>query len=347
MNCKKIMIKDDPWSLSFIDRMKDLSRYKTTMLWKENIDIPIQETPYYQKFLMILQKQGTIWNGIINSDSELIKQCLNFKNMFINTPNWKTYNPPIIYHADSQMYFGDFTAIINEHGEIILHDGHHRIACLLAHKMPLYVNVCMTANNIQKLHNDIVQLYNGSIIYQPIVHPFFNDLQASRDNSQEDILRKIIIKFNISSVLDCGICHGYTLYTLRDLIRNGTGLEYNQTRYEISKLIFDKIGFQCYKEPIIDFILNTNLKYDAVFCLNVLHHIIKESGKEGLNSLLLKIKTNTKYFIYSLPESHESQFMWMGELRNTINKYIRDQLGFNQQEIYPLKNRKIIVLFKG
>lgn len=342
-NYKQITLGNDVWSEKFIKIITtQLPHYKTTLMWKKNINIKMEDTPYYKHFYNILQNRGTIWNGIINTKQELIKQYNNFKEMFTIAPNWKEKNY-IVYH--NNMYFGKNTCYIKNNGDFELYDGRHRISIKLALEMPINLTICKREHKWEKLVKDLEKLYPTKQLYQSIPHPEFNDWKCFRDNTKENILQEIVEKYKIKNVLDCGSCHGYTLYKLRNLIEKGTGVEYNNTRFLITKLLFNKIGFSVHNTNVLNYLLENNIFYDSIFCLAIFHHLMKENSREQFELFLKKIKNNCKILVYSLPQSNETQFNWIyKEIKKDVYNYIQKITGFKNQEIYQLRNRKIIVL---
>jgi hypothetical protein len=92
-----------------------------------------------------------------------------------------------------------------------------------------------------KLKEDLRKISgNSNFLYQQIPHPDFNEWGVYKNNITKDFLISELVYGN---VMDIGICHGGTLYRLKlaNRISNGTGIEVDETRYKIAKIIFDKI----------------------------------------------------------------------------------------------------------
>lgn len=342
-NYPKITIGDDPFSLTFLNYVKKLERYKTCLEWKTNINIPMKETTYWKSFKSILDNKGTIWNGIINNEKELEKQYNNFKEMFIVAPNWKPSGLEKIIQK-GEYFYGDMPCKIKNNGDIHLFDGWHRVSISVANKWPIKLSLCSKEPEWKKLTEEIKELYPSGSLYQKFNHPEFINAKCSHDKIQEQLVRTIVSNLKIQSVIDCGICHGDTLYQLRDLIEKGIGIEYNEIRYKMSKIIYDKIKFKTVNSNFVNFFNGTQPKVDAIFCLNVLHHTMKECKKDDFISLLKQMSISCSHFLYSLPEEREFQFEWM--YKEDVHKLIQDTLGFQNKNVYQMQVRKLWVISK-
>ena len=345
MKYKKILLGNDPWSETFKDYIKSLPHYETVMLWKMNLTqgVDIKLTPYYQHYLAVLKADGTIWNGIINTEEELLKMALNFKDMYDKRYNWRHTVPEIQISEDGQWFYGDLPVRIENNGDFYLYDGYHRISILLAYDMPISLTIVKREYEWQRMYEDLDELYSEHSLYQPIDHPDFNDWICDRGDKKEQVLRKIVKEFNIKSVIDCGVCHGFTLYKLRDLIVKGVGLEYNRTRYDATKIVYDKIGFEVRKLNIMDFESRT---VDAVFALAVFHHLMRQHSKKDFEGLVKAMVWGGKHLIYSLPEKDEPQFHWMYDnIKYDTREYLICLTGYKNEKVYNVGRRKIVVLY--
>jgi hypothetical protein len=341
-NITKIQIGNDPWSKLFIETIKELPRYKTCLEWINNINIPIEETTYYNHYLNILNNQKTIWNGTIKTKEQLIRQTYNFKDMFLKAPNWHHSSKDII--EDNEYFYGDLPCKIKSNGDIELYDGYHRTCICLAKNLPFYLNICYREPEWEYLKQELELLYPNKNLYQRINHPDFKNWNCSHDLVQENIIKDIVKSHNIKSVIDCGVCHGDTLYQIRDLIDWGIGIEYHPIRFQITKKLFDKIRLLAVQDDIVSFINRQTTTANSIFCLNVLHHVMRDNSIEDFTALLKKIKTLCSCFIYSLPTEDESQFKWMYS-NIDAHKYIFDTIGFENKKVFKMQKRDLILLY--
>lgn len=343
MKYKKILLDNDPWSETFKEHIKHLPHYKTVMLWKSNPNLAIKDTPYYQHYIDILKREGTIWSGIINNEEELLKMALNFKDMYNKRFNWRPTVPEIQISEDGSWFYGDYPVLIKNNGDFMLFDGHHRIAILLAFDKPVNLTIVKRDLLWKDLCDSLDRLYTNHSLYQPIDHPDFNDWVCDRGDKKERVLRNIVKEFGIKSVIDCGVCHGFTLYKLRDLIEKGNGLEYNTTRFLTTKMVYNKIGFITHLSNIMDF---NFIKRDAIFALAVFHHLMRQHERFDFEILVTKMAQSCKYLIYSIPKKDEPQFHWMyDDIKYDAHKYIKVLTGFKNEKFYSIGKRKIAVLY--
>ena len=354
MENKKILIQDDPWSESFKSKIRATPHYKTVLQWKENIDIPLCQTFYYIWMTETLRDKGTIWEGLINTEQDVIKQCENFRNMFNVAPNWEESKEVVSTQVKSNdkiwfvkngevfYFFGPITVRVDELGDFVVSDGNHRLAILLGKDLPISVMICERHEKWQDVNGIIEKLY-PVVMYQPFRHPEFFDKKCSRSGVTEVIVNDVVDKFKVSSVLDLGCCHGETLYSLRKKISFGVGVESNEDRLKLVSLLFSKIKFEFSGEDIYNFLMKDEKQYDLVLALAIFHHFMFFNSKEKFLNLLDVICTKTKMLMYELPEPGEPQYAWMYEdfdAHSVIQSY------YSSIESFIKDRRKIYLLRK-
>lgn len=345
---KVVELKDDIWSLKLIDEIKKSPHYQTVILWKENINIDPEKTPYYQWLLEIIKKRGSVWNGILKTRKDILKQYNNFKKMFLNAPKWDN-DPVHKRYIDGQIwYFGDYPTKIKNNGDIELYDGRHRLSILLALNLIPKITICNREGEWAIIKENLKQIYPDKSLYQPIAHPDYQDWKQGRDNEKDKILKNIIVKYDIESVIDLGICHGYSLYFLRDLLIKGIGIENTKERFKIANIVLQKCGFECYNDDIYNFIKNYNKTVDCIFALAVFHHFMKQNSKKTFDLLLDNISKKCKFLIYELPNSKEPLYEWIyPEIKENIDRYIQEKIGFKLLETHVINGRNINILSKN
>jgi len=347
INYKIVELKNDPWSQQLINEIKKSPHYQTALLWKENVNIEPEKTPYYQWLLDLLKKEGKIWGGILKTTKDILNQYQIFKQMYNNAPNWTPDPVHKRYINNELLYFGDYPVKIKNNGDFELYDGRHRIAILLALNLPLKITICMRELEWNTIKEGLKNIYPDKSLYQPIPHPDYQDWKQGRNNEKEECLKHLIKKYNIESVLDLGICHGYTLYYLRDFLIEGTGIESNLERFQIANVILNKCKFKCHNKDIYEFIKDYTSKVDGVFALSVLHHFMKQNPIEKFNDLLIQISNKCDFFIYELPIKTEPLYRWMyQEIRDDIDNYIQKKTRFQSTESIEINGRYLHLLKK-
>jgi len=319
---KKLLIRDDPWSEAFKNKLMVTPHYKTVLQWKENVDIQVKDTYYYQWLKTNLDKNGVVWNGTISNEDDVIKQCNKFKEMFIIAPNWNEQKEITVASSkcDDEVwfvhdnvvsyFFGPITVRIDEFGDFIVSDGNHRLVLLLANDLPIEVTICERHPKWQQVIDKVDKLY-PEVMYQPFNHPEFFGRKCSRTGITEKIVNSVVDTFNVKSVLDLGCCHGETLYSLRNKNVRGIGVESNEDRLKLVSLLFSKIKFEYSGKDIYDFLKSNDEKYDLILVLAVFHHFMYFNEKEKFIDLLELIVKKTDILMYELPEKNEPQYSWI------------------------------------
>lgn len=343
---KQIELKNDIWSQRFISYLKTLPHYATACLWNENIDIAMEDTPYYNWLLHTLNTQWSVW-GILKTHDDIVKQYNKFKEVFLTYENWKgeCFDPTRITKQviNGMTYFyGSLPVKVDGNGDFYLWDGQHRIAVLLAKKHSnIKIIICDRFPEWQNIVTRLESLYPTHVLYQPIDHPEFQDWSASRDDEKEQVLSNIIQANNITKVIDLGCCHGYTLYNLKSFLQSAIGVEYNQDRYNIANIVLKNCKFTCVNKDIYDFVNSVIYHPDCILALSVFHHFMRQNPIEQFEKLLKRIAILTNTLIYELPHKDEEQYHWMYQI--PIEQYISEKTGFTKTEIYPLTSKRNII----
>jgi len=353
MNAKTVRLSNDPWSEAFISRMKALPHYATLKLWKENPNIEMCRTPYWQWLTNILKMKGSVWGGILNNEEDIKNQYEKFKMLVAIAPNWivngEKTREVVVNGVNETWHYGPVSVRIEDNGHFTLFDGNHRTVISIFNNWPVEVNICERSDGWKKFVSGVENLYPTGAIYQPIPHPEFFDWKSSLDTTKEKFLNEWFGKNNISDVVDLGTCHGYTLYSLRNTITRGVGVEDDKFRIKISDFVLNSINMKCMHGTIEDFIKNvtTNrLHHECIMALNVLHHVMKFNKRVDFENMMRNFGNICDIFIYSLPIERERQVEWMySEARNDGN-YISKITGMKKLMSVDMKIRKLIILKK-
>jgi hypothetical protein len=322
------------------NRIIDFPHYKTVKQWIEDKNVLMEKTAYYKWLKDQLIADGSVWNGVLKDEKDIIRQYENFKKLFEIAPHFKNAEPFYRIVNNNIHYYGPICIKIKDDGNFDIWDGMHRISILSAINHPINFTICERHEEWQKLLNDLKKLYPIAM-YQAIPHPEFDDWPCQNNNLKELQIIEIIKSNNIKSVLDFGSCHGHILYTLRNLIKSAEGIEYNQIRYRVMKMIFDKIGFIAHNDDFFNIAEKYNKRVDCVFSLATFHHFAKENTLEKFKKLLEHIKRISNMLIYELPEQDEEQYSWMYPDID-MNKLI--QSGYGSKYVVQIQKRKLVVL---
>jgi phospholipid N-methyltransferase len=339
-NYKVVNLGCDPWSEELKLKILEFPHYKTAKMWIENIDIAMVETPYYQWLKNELDINGSVWNGILNNEYDITKQYENFKRLFRIAPNFVEHEMMNRVINGCTHYFGPICVKIENDGGISIWDGMHRISILFALGYPIRFTICERQDKWQKIVDDLRQLY-PTLMYQSIPHPDFEDWNYCNNDIKELAIKGIVEEHKIKSVLDLGSCHGHVLYSIKKLLNSAIGVEYNRTRYNVLKLLFDKIGFVARNDNFFDVVEQCSQSVDCVFALAVLHHFSKENPIEKFEKLLDHIRRISNMLLYELPEPNEEQYAWMYQDVD-MHDLIRSR--YKDKTIIQMQNRKLVLL---
>lgn len=327
---KEVVLGDDPWSMTFKNSIMTWPHYQTAIMWKHDLSIPVEDTPYYRGLMLTLDYYGSVWNGIIKSKTGVLAQCHKFKEMFLTAPNWQTPN----LHTRGQHFYGPISVKILDEGEIDVFDGFHRLSILLALDLPLRVCICSRSKEWENIIEGIKSL-NEKTLYQKILHPDFYDWPAYDRSDKVKAIRSFMP--GIYSVLDLGTCYGYLLHELRHNISSATAVESNPPRYAIAKPMLQLLRFETYNRDMLEHLLVDNKQYDIVWALAVFHHFSRANPFEKFELLIQKIKEKAPRLIYELPSPGEEQFSWMYE---NMDQYLKSQ--FSEFTTVKIPNREIV-----
>jgi hypothetical protein len=340
MQYKVASLGDDPWSEDLKREIISLPHYKTAKQWMQDINIPMEETEYFKWLKSQLETDGSVWNGLLNSEKDIIRQYNNFKHLFEIAPHFREEQLITRIIDGVSYYYGPICVKIRDNGEIRIWDGMHRISILFAMHQPIEFIICEREDRWQELLSDLKLLY-PTIMYQAIPHPDFVDWPVCNYGIKEQQITNVVMAHGIKSVLDLGSCHGHILYNLKDLLQSATGIEYNPIRYRILKLLLDKLGFEPYNANIFDAVNKTTKHFDCVFALAIFHHFAKENPIEKFESLLNRISEISGNLLYELPEADEEQYKWMYQ---GVDMHALVQSRYKSSTIIPILNRKMVLL---
>ncbi|MDO8641777.1 MAG: class I SAM-dependent methyltransferase [Nitrosarchaeum sp.] len=340
---KTVTLSDDPWSEQLKSEIRATPHYQTLIQWQNCPSLELQKTAYYKWLKDMFDKDGCVWGGILKTEEDILRQCNNFRQMYLVAPKWETADFVARIVNNQKYYFGPITARVFENGSLEIIDGHHRSAIQLFKKMPIQMVLCERMTGWKNLLHQVRELYSLAL-YQPIHHPEFQDWPCSYSTLKTRTVYKIVEGLKPKSVLDLGCCHGHTIYSIRNIISFATGVESDITRYEVTKLLFTKVNnnFICYNQDIVSFVASDQNKYDVVFALAVFHHVMRYVPQEQFMDFLQQIKEKTKVLIYEIPEADEEQYSWMYKDFD-LHKVIREKFTNWTFLEFALEKRKLVV----
>jgi len=345
---QKFTLGNDPWSETLKRETRKTPHYQLLRELEIDPNIKMEDTSYHQWLMKGLKRNGSVW-GLLYNKNDIDKQYNRYVEL-IKNPELGESNKTTLIGKESKngmLYYGPYPTIIKADGTFRLTDGRHRIAIKLFNNNSIELTICERDVIWSKLINDLKALYVDKKLHQPFDHFDFKDCESNRDNEVEKKLDQIFTDFNVKNVLDLGICHGYTVYKLKHHLNWAIGVEYNKTRYQISKALFDQLGFTTHNMNIVDFMEKYNTRTDCILSIAVLHHILRQKPINKVNSFLEKISKFTKMFIYTLPEPGEPQYLWIPEhIRKNIHNYIFEKIAFPYRKCIKLRSRKLVVLHK-
>ena len=339
---QKILIDYTPWCQEFRNKIKNSRHYKTIEQWDKNINIPLEETVYYNEMLGLLETNGPLWDGIISKKEDIVETLKNFKKLYLEYEEVLDERA-VHYDKNVEWYYGDYPAQIMDNGNIRLYDGHHRIAIRLFKDYQLYVNICEIDLEWKKITNELYEMYGGKSLYQPIPHPSFIDWECSYDELLTNSLIKFVEDNDIKSVLDVGCCHAYNLYRVANYLDYGTAIEYDEVRSEIVKHLMSKLGLNSYSGNVIDFLKEDSTEFDCIFATAIFHHIAKQSSKEEFDYCLYELGKRSKFLMYTLPVDGEFQYAWINDYPN-LDDYIIEKTGKKVIKKIKLRTRELTIL---
>ena len=347
MSKRTLKLGNDIFSKKLLNYVMVSPHYNTCKQWGENINIADNKT-YYYAFL----KAGCFLSRFLklNTEESIINKVKDFKKTYLSIKEkgyLKEMELPYMERIiDGNMhYYGGICCKITVSGDFELWDGMHRISVCVALNLPISITIVEEHEHWQKTKEGLLKLHNGQkYLYQYIDHPDFHDWISFKDNIVKDFLLSELVYGN---VLDIGVCHGLSLYRLKmaNKIQRGTGIEYDTNRYNIAKIIYDKIGLRLFDN--IEGFLKDNIEhFNATLMLSVIHHIVRESGVIKAKEILYNISQISNRIIYEYPKANESIITDFGLQGFDFDKFMLEATGFRETHRFHL-DRDIVVFDKN
>lgn len=344
MSERILKLGNDFFSKELLNYIEMSPHYNTCLQWNENIDILNNKT-YYYSFL----KSGSYLAKYLKLDTEnkILDKVEDFKNLYNSIKKngyLKELEPELIRRkiGDVAHYYGGTCCKIKYDGSLELWDGMHRSAIKKSLNIPIEIIIVEEHSDWKNIKEGLLRLHNGQkYLYQSIDHPDFYDWTVYHDNKIKDFLLSEIVSEN---VLDIGVCHGLTLCRLKlsNRITSGTGIESDPDRFNLAKLLFNKAGLNLFNS--IDTFLNQNSgKFNAILLLSVMHHFIRQYGKEKAKQILSDLSKITNKIIYECPAPGEAIINEFGLSGIDFDKFIIEATGFKEKERFRMK-RDLIIL---
>lgn len=342
-----LKLGNDIFSKKLLNYIEMSPHYNTCLQWNENIEIPNIKT-YYYSFL----KSGCFLAKFLKLETEelILDKVEDFKKIYISIKEngyLKELETDIITQEVNghTHYYGKICCKIKKDGSFELWDGMHRISIKRALNLPIEITIIEEAENWQMIKKGLLNLHNGQkYLYQSIEHPDFFDWTVYNNNITKDFLLSELVSHN---VLDIGACHGLTLFRLKysNRITHGIGIESDPDRFNVAKIIFDKVGLDLFRD--INVFLNQN-KYifNSILLLSVIHHLIRQLGEEKTKKILSDLAFITHKIIYECPKPGEPIIQEFGLVDFDFDKFIIEATGFKEKIRFKM-NRDLVVLEKN
>lgn len=345
---KRILkLGNDFFSKELLNYIEMSPHYNTCLQWNRNIDILNTDT-YYYYFL----KSESFLARYLKLDKEelVLEKVEDFKNIYLSIQEkgyLKELEPELIRKEIGSIthYYGGICCKIKQDGSFELWDGMHRASVKRALNIPIEITIVEEHDTWKNIKDGLLRLHNGQkYLYQSINHPDFYDWTVYHNNKIKDFLLSELVSKN---VLDIGVCHGLTLCRLKmsNRITNGTGIENDPDRFNLSKLLFDKMGLKLFNDIEIFLKQNTEI-FNAVLLLSVIHHFIRQSGKEKTKQIFSDLSKITNKIIYECPSPDEPIINEFGLSDIDFDKFIIEATGFKEKLRFRF-SRDLVVLEKN
>jgi hypothetical protein len=339
-----------PYDQKLVRDIKNMWHYKTLLQWVQDINIDVKKTAYFKHMSKVLKAKGNVW-GFIKTVDDIIQLIENFKQIYLDYDE-KIHQDKFDYNVVDGVNwaYGDFPTNITKDGNFKLLDGHHRFAIRLIKELPLYINIYEVADEWLALQKEFDAMYGKNSLYQPIPHKDFKNHSSSYDVALTASVQEFIRSENITSVVDVGSCHAYTLFGVYSQLKRAIVIEYDKIR---SKLLDGLMlaygdGFENFNGDVLDFVKSFDKRKlghgkSCVIATAVFHHMAKQLSKDDFDFCLAKLGEMSDYLIYTLPHPSESQFSWMSNYPD-MDAYILEKT--NKQVLHKsvLNKRTIFIL---
>lgn len=265
-------------------------------------NIPLIETPYYDKILQSVREGKT--SRDCSCEDDLRKRFAQFDKLYLDIKSNGFRTQKEIGHSS---LFDEITVDVGRDGKLLFENGFHRLAIA---KILGLKNIPVI---FARRHSDWVKFKkevlfysrrNGGKVYQPLDHPDLWDIPSMHKEIRWDIIKKNlpIIK---GTVLDLGSQWGYFCHRFEESGFNCTAVEYNLMELYFLKKFKDISNkkFKIINKHIFDL---SPEYHDITLALNIFHHFLKDRKDYELFIRFLN-SLDTKYMFFEPHSTDESQ----------------------------------------
>lgn len=184
------------------------------------------------------------------------------------------------------------TVNITDRGILNIVDGNHTVSILkhLGYTGKLRFKVDKRHEDWIQLKQQLYDMYDKKLLYQPVYHPDFDDWDIDRACEDRWKLIEPSVDFFCKNVLDIGSNMGYFCERIAEKGGTVTGIDPNETRVIFSEILADYHKFPpnnpLYEATSFETHLTDN-HYDVVLLLSLIHHYIRRSVGDAFDALNL------------------------------------------------------------
>lgn len=187
--------------------------------------------------------------------------------------------------------------------------------------------------------------WNNGKLYAPIPYDKFEGMESTFSSRGDVIIGELRNHQGIETVLDVGSHWGSICYDLEKEGYDVTATELKKHNYKSLVYLRDQIGAK-FKTLNVDILNGEYYDYDAVICLNIFHHFLK--NKIDFDKFVNLLKTiKFKVMIFQAHSPDEKQMM--GSYKNFDNdefrNFIMDFTGKKSYNIIMDGDRPIYSIF--
>jgi len=338
-NCEKMRGKvvDGKWDITNY-KFAELDVYRS--FEKRLLEgVEWQKTEYHYRVLKQI-KSGRFARQLKNED-DLNERC-RYLDSLVESIRKRGYSLNR-NNLDANIAFDEITVNIGRNGEYLFQDGVHRLSIVkILGIKSVPVMVCVRHkkwHDFRKFVVSYAQSHDGGKLYQPIVHPDFEDLPYQmQDHNPRDLMEAI--KRNLSkekgTMLDIGANLGYFCHKFEELGYKCYAVEKDPATYRILEKIRVAEGknFETINKSIFQVDLVRNEKFDVVLALNIFHHFLKtEADFCQLKELLKNLKTNDLFFEPHRYQEEQMKDAYVNYTETEFVEFLLRHMSLNKSEV--------------
>ena len=283
MEYDEITLGDDPFSKRVLEH-PNFKRLEDTLriAYCAGDYKPYEEYAGWAYLRYSQEKKLSIKELVESMRKEFIEHC---NNLWVSTKAGCIYiGGPICGHID-------------ELGNIILSDGHHRIALLRIQGKLIKMRVISRADGWVLLKEAMLKVYGKKQTYQRFAHPDLVDWTTVRGEDREDKIRPYIY----GNVVNLGSAEGWLDYKLSKFSEGWLAYENHPIRGKLAELQLAGTKARLIKEDFYDASIP---ECDCLLLMSTFHHLYR-LDKQKATWLLERIGQLTKRFIFEVANKNE------------------------------------------